>query len=80
VTRWIVVVVVVMVALLAFPFARHEWHVWRLHPTCTTANLAVDFGPNEDGASERWGRYAAAGDGGLPTGQWDRSKIDITKI
>jgi hypothetical protein len=79
-TRWVVIVVVVMVALLAFPFARHKWVV--SHATCTTANLAIDFGPGayEDGSAERWAEMSRNAQEGCPPGQWDRSKIDITKI
>jgi hypothetical protein len=81
-TRWIVVVVVVMVAILAFPFARQEWHIWHLHPTCTTANLAIDFGPGayEDGSAERWAEMSRRAQEGCPPGQWDRSKIDVANI
>jgi hypothetical protein len=81
-TRWIVVVVFVMVAALAFPSARHEWHVWHLHPTCTTLDLAIDFAPGayEDGSAERWADMSRKAQEGCPPGQWDRLKIDITKI
>jgi len=70
----------VVVALLAAPFARYEWHVWHLHPTCTTANIAVDFSSDGDGAQERWVDMERRAMEGCPPGQWDRSKIDITKI
>jgi len=81
-TRWAVVMVALVVALLAVPFARQEWHVWHLHPTCTTLDLAIDFAPGayDDGSAERWADMSRKAQEGCPPGQWDRSKVDLTKL
>jgi len=82
VARRRMVVVAILVVLLAVPFANHEWYIWHLHPTCTTANIAVDFGPGayEDRSTERWADMSRKAQEGCPPGQWDRSKVDLTKI
>jgi hypothetical protein len=70
------VVAAVVVALLAVPFARYEWRV--RDANCTTVNLAVDFNSSE--AAEAWSKTVRDAEAYCRSGQWDRSKLDMTKI
>jgi hypothetical protein len=65
----------VVVVLLAVPFARHEWRLQHAH--CTPNDVAVDMAP---AGIDAWTKMLRDAQAYCPPGQWDQSKIDMSRI